>query len=68
MLVTQDGLFSGHDTLKYCPRSGLHPNWRLARFQPVGGGLGWAGLGWCNPLPHRPRKANARHKARSRRG
>ena len=63
MLVTQDGLFSGHDTLKYCPRSGLHPNWRLARFQPVGGGLGW-----CNPLPHRPRKANARHKARSRRG
>ena len=44
MLVTQDGLFSGHDTLKYCPRSGLHPNWRLARFQPVGGGLGWAGL------------------------
>ena len=30
MLVTQDGLFSGHDTLEYCQRSGLHPDWRLA--------------------------------------
>lgn len=31
VLVTQDGLFSGHDTLEYCRRSGLHPDWRLAR-------------------------------------
>ncbi len=53
MLVTQDGLFSGHDTLKYCPRSGLHPNWRLARFQPVGGGLGWAG---AIPYPIAPER------------
>ena len=31
VLVTQDGLFSGHDTLGYCQKSGLHPDWRLAR-------------------------------------
>lgn len=31
VLVTQDGLFSGHDTLEYCQQSGLHPDWRLAR-------------------------------------
>ena len=42
MLVTQDGLFSGHDTLKYsrgpaCTRTGA---WRGS--SPSG--VGWAGL------------------------
>lgn len=31
VLVTQDGLFSGHDTLTFCRQSGLHPDWRVAR-------------------------------------
>ena len=31
VLVTQDGLFSGHNTLEFCQKSGLHPDWRLAR-------------------------------------
>ena len=31
VLVTQDGLFSGHDTTGYCQQSGLFPDWRLAR-------------------------------------
>lgn len=31
VLVTRDGLFAGHDTAPFCTRSGLHPDWRLAR-------------------------------------
>ena len=31
VLVTQDGLFSGYDTKKYCFESSIYPNWRLAR-------------------------------------
>ncbi|MDG2474161.1 MAG: HAD hydrolase-like protein [Paracoccaceae bacterium] len=31
VLVTQDGLFSGYDTKKYCSDSGIYPNWRLPR-------------------------------------
>ncbi len=31
VLVTRDGLFSGHDTEIFCQRSGLYPDWRLAR-------------------------------------
>jgi HAD superfamily hydrolase (TIGR01450 family) len=31
VLVTQDGLFSGHNTVEFCQKSGLHPDWRLAR-------------------------------------
>ena len=30
-LVTQDGLFAGTDTRKYCERSGIHPTLRLSR-------------------------------------
>jgi HAD superfamily hydrolase (TIGR01450 family) len=31
VLVTQDGLFSGCDTKKYCSESAIYPDWRLAR-------------------------------------
>ena len=31
VLVTRDGLFSGHDTEAFCQESGLYPDWRLAR-------------------------------------
>lgn len=31
VLVTRDGLFSGHDTHPFCEESGLFPDWRLAR-------------------------------------
>lgn len=31
VLVTRDGLFSGHDTQMFCQQSGLYPDWRLAR-------------------------------------
>lgn len=31
VLVTRDGLFSGHDTQVFCQKSGLYPDWRLAR-------------------------------------
>jgi HAD superfamily hydrolase (TIGR01450 family) len=31
VLVTQDGLFAGHDTESYCAQAGLFPDWRLAR-------------------------------------
>ena len=31
VLVTQDGLFSGHNTAEFCQKSGLYPDWRLAR-------------------------------------
>lgn len=31
ILVTQDGLFAGHDTESYCAQAGLFPDWRLAR-------------------------------------
>lgn len=31
VLVTQDGLFAGHDTQVYSDSSGLHPDWRLPR-------------------------------------
>lgn len=31
VLVTQDGLFSGYDTKKYCLEARLYPDWRLAR-------------------------------------
>lgn len=31
VLVTRDGLFSGHDTQVFCQQSGLFPDWRLAR-------------------------------------
>ena len=30
-LVTEDGIFSGFDTKKYCSDSGIFPNWRLKR-------------------------------------
>ncbi len=31
VLVTQDGLFAGHDTVTFCAKSKLAPDWRLAR-------------------------------------
>jgi HAD superfamily hydrolase (TIGR01450 family) len=31
VLVTEDGLFAGHDTEPFCRESGLFPDWRLAR-------------------------------------
>jgi HAD superfamily hydrolase (TIGR01450 family) len=31
VLVTRDGLFSGHDTHVFCQQSELYPDWRLAR-------------------------------------
>jgi len=31
VLVTQDGLFAGHETRFFCEESGLYPDWRLAR-------------------------------------
>lgn len=31
VLVTQDGLFAGHDTSKYCSIAGIYPDWRLDR-------------------------------------
>ena len=31
VLVTQDGLFAGHDTKEFSKQSGLFPDWRLAR-------------------------------------
>ncbi|MCZ4353543.1 HAD hydrolase-like protein [Roseovarius aestuarii] len=31
VLVTQDGLFAGHDTHSYCAKAELFPDWRLAR-------------------------------------
>ena len=31
VLVTQDGLFSGYETDKFCSVSGIYPDWRLAR-------------------------------------
>ncbi|SEL20705.1 Haloacid Dehalogenase Superfamily Class (subfamily) IIA [Roseovarius nanhaiticus] len=31
VLVTQDGLFAGHDTNDFCERAALNPDWRLNR-------------------------------------
>lgn len=31
VLVTADGLYAGHDAGAFCLRSGIHPDWRLAR-------------------------------------
>lgn len=31
VLVTRDGLFSGHDTLPFCQAANLFPDWRVAR-------------------------------------
>ena len=31
VLVTKDGLFAGHATEDYCHRSGIFPDWRVAR-------------------------------------
>jgi HAD superfamily hydrolase (TIGR01450 family) len=31
VLVTADGLFAGRDSRDYCERSGIRPDWRLAR-------------------------------------
>ena len=31
VLVTQDGLFAGHDSATFCDRSGIWPDWRLRR-------------------------------------
>ena len=31
VLVTRDGLFSGHDTMTYCEASRIHPDWSLPR-------------------------------------
>ena len=31
VLVTRDGLFSGHDTRVYCDKASIHPDWRLQR-------------------------------------
>ncbi len=31
VLVTQDGLFSGHDTKKYSSQSKIYPDWRVTR-------------------------------------
>ena len=30
VLVTQDGIYSGFDTKKYCSELGIYPDWRLA--------------------------------------
>ena len=29
VLVTRDGLFSGFETLDFCKKSNLYPDWRL---------------------------------------
>lgn len=31
VLVTRDGLFSGHETQPFCEQAGLFPNWRVGR-------------------------------------
>ena len=31
VLVTKDGMFTGHDTQLFCDRSGIYPDWRVER-------------------------------------